>query len=195
MRIFEQSGGDDYEVLNCVDDDGWETLRLLDGSPRASTWKPLRVRRVRPSRRRKFRRSDCPCFGTHTLTLGRTAVEVFRDMLDAHGELLPLEDEEGMELWLHNTRALDAYDHERTEGSREEDGRIRTATKHVFIPSIVEGVDIFKQAYPRRGTIYVSERFVQRYKHAKLKGMVFKLAWDSDLPPEAQPNIWTGEWK
>jgi len=111
-------------------------------------------------------------------------------MLDAHGELLPLEDEEGVELWLHNTRALDAYDHERTQGSRNEDGRIETAKKHVFIPSLVEGVDIFKQACERAGTIYVSDRFVQRFKQAGLKGLDFGLAWDSDLPPEAQPIVW-----
>ncbi len=195
MRIYEKNGGDGYETLNCVDSDGWETLRLLDGSPRAATWKPLRIRRVRPSRRQRFRPSDSPTSGTHTLVLSRTAVDALRDMLEAHGELLPLEDEGGLEFWLYNPRALDAFDHERTVGSRDEDGRIESANVHVFIPSVVEGVDIFKQACPLAGTIYLSDRFVQRWRQAKLKGLVFGLAWDSDLPPEAQPNIWTGEWK
>ncbi len=195
MQIFEQSSGRGYETLKCLDD-GWETLHHLDGSPRASTWKPLRVRRVRPSLRQRFRPSDGPSCGNDSLILRRTAVDALRDMLDAHGELLPLEDEEGVELWLHNTRTLDAYDHERTVGSRDEDGRVWMANNHVFVPSVVEGVDIFKQPLSQGGgSIYLSERFVQRWRQAKLKGLDFRLVWDSDLPPEAQPNRWTGEWK
>ncbi len=195
MRIFKKGSAKGYEVFNCVDSEGWETLRHFDGSPRAATWKPLRVRRVRPSLRQRFLASDSPSCGSDVLVLRRTAVDALHDMLDAHGELLPLEDEEGVELWLHNPRALDAFDHERTVGSRDEDGRIESANIHVFIPSVVEGVDIFKQACPLAGNIYLSERFVQRCRQAKLKGLVFGLAWDSDLPPEAQPNVWTGEWK
>ena len=42
----------------------------------------------------------------------------------------------------------DALDHERTVGSRDEDGRVWMANNHVFIPSVVEGVDIFKLAPP-----------------------------------------------
>ncbi|MBK9263147.1 MAG: hypothetical protein IPM54_25505 [Polyangiaceae bacterium] len=142
---------------------------------------------------RDFRPSDSPSYGSDVLVLRRSAIDALRDMLDAHGELLPLEDEGGVELFLYNPRALDAFDHERTVGSRDENGRIEMANNHVFIPSVVEGVDIFKQACPRAGTIYVSDRFVQRWKQAKLKGLDFTLAWDSDLPPEAQPNVWTSK--
>ena len=121
------------------------------------------------------------------------AVDALRDILEAHGELLPLQDEGGVELFAHNTWALDAFDHERTDGSRDENGRISNANKHVFIPSVVEGVDMFKQAKERAGQIYVSERFLSRWKQAKLKGLDFNLVWDSDLPPEAQPNTWTSK--
>ncbi len=106
---------------------------------------------------------------------------------------LYLEDEGGIELFAHNTWALDAFDHERADGSRDENGRISNATKHVFIPSVVDGVDIFKQACERAGAIYVSERFLSRWKQAKLKGLEFRLAWDSDLPPDQQPNVRTSE--
>ena len=43
------------------------------------------------------------------------------------------------------------------------------------------------------GGIYLSDRFVQRCKQAKLKGLDFILAWDSDLPPEAQPTVWASK--
>ncbi|HRI71360.1 MAG TPA: hypothetical protein PK156_44310, partial [Polyangium sp.] len=160
---------------------------------RAQTWKPVPVRRLAITPRGAFRPSDSPYFGGDCLLFRRSAVDALRDILDATGELLPLQDEGGVELFAHNTWAIDAFDHERADGSRDENGRILNATKHVFIPSVVDGVDIFKQACERAGAIFVSERFLSRWKQAKLKGLEFRLAWDSDLPPEAQPNVWTSE--
>ena len=61
----------------------------------------------------------------------------------------------------------------------------------MFIPSVVEGVDMFKEVRERCGDVYLSDRFVARWKQAKLKGLNFHLAWDSELPPEQQPNVWT----
>jgi hypothetical protein len=106
---------------------------------------------------------------------------------------LPLEDEGGVELFAYNPRALEALDHARTVGSRNENGKVYLADIHVFIPSVVEGVDVFRQVQRNLGNVYLSERFIQRWKQAKLKGLDFILAWDSDLPPEAQPNVWTSK--
>lgn len=114
-------------------------------------------------------------------------------MLDAHGELLPLEDEGGVELYVYNARALDALDQKLSQGPRDENGRLEAATRPIFIPSIVEGVDIFQIKVDGAGQIYVSDRFLQRWKQAKLKGLDFILAWDSELPPDQQPNIWTSK--
>jgi hypothetical protein len=190
MRFHEYIGSKGYEIIHCVDRGSWEIFFELDGSSRRTTWKPVRVRRVRGSSREGFRASDSPYYGAECLMFRRSAVDALRDILDAHGELLPLEDEGGIELFAYNPRALDAFDHERTRGSRDENGRIELASYHVFIPSVVEGVDVFKQACPRAGTIYVSDRFVKRFKQAKLKGLDFRIVWDSDLPPEAQPKPW-----
>lgn len=177
-------------MLHCIDE-RWETLIELNTEPVGKKWKPLRVRRVRVSRREGFRPSDSPYYGSDCLIFRRSAAEALRDILDVHGELLPLEDEEGVELWAYHPQSLDAFDHEQTVGSRDEHGKIENALLHVFIPSVVEGVDIFKQACPRAGAIYLSERFLQRWKQAKLKGLDFYLVWDSDLPPDQQPNTRT----
>jgi hypothetical protein len=59
--------------------------------------------------------------------------------------------------------------------------------------TVVNGVDIFRQAQARGGCTYVGEGFLQRWKKAKLKGLDFILAWDSDLPPDQQPNVWTSK--
>jgi len=189
MQLYEYRQSTGYEMLHCIDE-RWEILLELDGTPVASNWKPLRVRRVRATRREAFRPSDSPYYSGHGLVFRRSAVDALRDILDAHGELLPLEDEGGVELFAYHPRALDALDQLQSKGWRNEEGQLDVVGKHVFFPSVVQGVDIFKLAEKRAGTIYVSDRFVQRWKQAKLKGLDFILAWDSDLPPEAQPTVW-----
>ena len=193
MRFHKYTWSTGYEILHCVDPEGWEIFSLLDGSSQGKTWKPVRVQRVRPSLRGRNRASDSPYYGASCMMFRRSAVDALRDTLDAHGELLPLEDEDGVELWAYNPKALDALDHERTQGSRDANGRIELPGCHVFIPSVVEGVDIFKLKQRRGGGIYLSASFLQRWKQAKLKGLDFILAWDSELPPEQQPNVWTSK--
>jgi hypothetical protein len=189
MRIYGHMLKTGYEMLHTADE-RWENLNKLNEKPAGKKWKPIRVRRVRPTMRAGCRPSDSPFCGSDSLILRRSAVDALSDILDAHGELLPLIDEEGIELWAYHPRSIDAYDHALTRGWRDKKGRIELAEFHVFVPSVVEGVDIFKQAAPRAGRIYFGENFLQRWKQAKLKGLDFKLAWDSDLPPDQQPNIW-----
>ncbi len=43
-----------------------------------------------------------------TIVFRRTAVDTPRDILDAHGELLPVKEDGGVELFVYNARALDA---------------------------------------------------------------------------------------
>lgn len=190
MKLFDFIGAKGYEILHAVDPQGWDALGDLDGSPRGQTWVPQRVRRVRPSKREGFRPSDAPyaCM-SNILIFRRSAVDALRDILDAHGELLPLEDEEAVELYAYNPRVLDAFDQVLSKGPRDEYGKLEAATHAVFIPSIVDQADIFKAGSGRAKEIYLSERFLQRWKKAKLKGLDFFLAWDSDLPPDQQPNV------
>jgi hypothetical protein len=191
MYLYKYTQTTGYEILTVIDDDGYDRFERLRGNPKGKRWKPIRVRRVRASRREAFRPSDAPyCFKSGALVFRHSAVDALRDILDTQGELLPLEDEGGVELFAYNPRALEALDHERTVGSRDKQGRVYLPNNHVFIPSVVEGVDVFRQAQKRGGDIYLSDRFVQRWKQAKLKGLDFILAWDSELPPEAQPNVW-----
>lgn len=194
MKIYDFQGAKGYEVID-ADSQGWDVLAGFDGSPRGQTWTPQRIVRVRPTKRGGFRPSDAPyACRSNILVLRRSAVDALRDILDSHGELLPLEDEEGVQLYAYNPRALEALDHLRTVGSRDEDGRVYLPNNHVFTPSVVEGVDVFRQARKKGGgNIYLSHRFLQRWKKAKLKGLDFTLAWDSDLPPDQQPNVWTSK--
>jgi hypothetical protein len=126
-------------------------------------WKPFSVERVRATRRELGRSSDSPfVFATGIMVFRRSAINALRDILDAHGELLPRQDAEGVELYAYNARALDALDQKLSQGPRDEQGRISSPHHHVFISSVVKGVDIFRSKEETRGAIYVSDRFLQR---------------------------------
>lgn len=193
MRFHSYVGGTGYEILHCVDAEGWDIFDALNDKPASQDWKPVRVRRVRGGVREGFRPSDSPWRISSVLIFRRSAVDALRDMLDAHGEVLPLEDEDGVELWLFHPQTIDALDHENTQGSQLPDGRIERPRIHVFLPEKVDGVDIFKLPARRAGGIYLSERFLQRWKEAKLKGLDFYVIWDSELPPDQQPNKYTSK--
>lgn len=179
MEICDSIGATGYEIIHCPRGyDDWQTLGHLDGTRRSTNWQPLLVRRVRGSIREACRPSDFPYVGS-ALILRRSAIDALRDMLDAHGELLPLQDEGGVELHVLNVNALDALDESRSTVDYIGDtGRIAYVKKPVFIKSAIEGVDIFTL---RRclGHIYFSDRFVARVKAAKLKGRDFTKVWSS----------------
>jgi hypothetical protein len=191
MRIYDYHQTTGYEILQTADGEAFAVLDRINGKPVSKRWKPVRVRRVRASARQGCRPSDAPfAYMSGVLVFRRSAVDALRDILDVHGELLPLEDEDGAELYAYNPRVLEALDYSQSEGHHSPRGELAVVTRHVFLPSVVEGVDIFRQKEDRRGSIYLSERFLQRWKKAKLKGLDFKLVWDSDLPPDQQPNPW-----
>jgi hypothetical protein len=180
MEIYKSIGSTGYEIIHCVEGyDGWQSLSKLDGTSLKTDWKPTLVRRVRSSKREAFRPADLP-YEACSLILRRSAVDALRDILDAHGELLPLEDEGGVELYVFNVRAIDALDEPRSKINYfEGTNRICYIDKPVFIPSAVEGVDIFTLRR-KLGRIYFSDRFVARVKAAKLKGLDFTKVWSSD---------------
>lgn len=194
MRVYEYTRSKGYEILLPVDPDGFDKFDLIKRRRPGTKWKPIRVERIRVNKRESGRPSDAPfMFKGGVLVFRRSAVDALSDMLDAHGELLPLEDADGVELFAYNPRALEAYDNARMVGSRDEEGNVLVPNNHVFLPAVVEGVDIFRQKQERGGGIYLSHHFLQRWKKAKLKGLDFILAWDSDLPPDQQPNVWTSK--
>lgn len=183
MDIYKSIGATGYEMIRFTGGyDDWQLAGNLDGSPRLDQWKPIPVKRVRVSKREAFRPADLPYDG-NSLILRRSAVDALRDMLDAHGELLPLQDEGGVELYVLNVQDLDALDEPRSKIHYiAESNRIGYIDKPVFIPSALEGVDIFTLRR-KLGKVYFSDRFVERVKAAKLTGLDFTKVWSSEDAP------------
>jgi hypothetical protein len=80
----------------------------LDGSPRASNWKPVPVRSVRADDTQECNPSDFPWLGS-ALVMRRRAVDALRDMVVANGEILPLHTDDDVELYVFNVRAIASF--------------------------------------------------------------------------------------
>ncbi|MBK9258451.1 MAG: hypothetical protein IPM54_01290 [Polyangiaceae bacterium] len=170
-----------YEIINTVhgyDDD--QALYNLCGPSRKHDWKPILVRRCRPSRREAFKAADLP-FDCGVLILRRSAVDALQDILDAHGEVLPLATSDGVELFVFNPRfVIDAFDRERSTYEQVPGTSTLWIRKYVFIEPAIRRIDIFKMPIAGARGNFFSDRFVQRVKAAKLKGTDFIKLWSSE---------------
>lgn len=132
-------------------------------------WRPIRVRRV--AERQAVNHSDFPWLLSQALGMRRRAVVALRDLLDAHGEVLPLATDEDVELFVFNARVVDALDEKRSSVIRfPESGRIMYMLETAFRESMVDKVDISRLPY-RASLTYVSDQFVARVKEAGLTGL------------------------
>jgi hypothetical protein len=177
MDISEPMVTEGYEWINCVNQEDYEVFAAFDGSPRSTHWKPILVRRVRADARHAFKASDFPWLGSHALVMRRTAVDTLRDVLEAHGEILPLATEDDVELFVLNARVVDALDEARSSLMKfPGTNRIMRIKKVAFVDSRIRDLDMFRLPH-RASSTYVSDRFVQRVKSAGLRGLKFNKVW------------------
>ena len=175
--IYAPQGAEDFECVNTVDDQDYEVFLQFDGKSRASTWRPIAVRRVRADERQACNPSDFPWLGSHALIMRRSAVDALRDILDSSVEVLPLSTDDGVELFVLNARVIDALDEANSSLMKfPGTSRIMRTKKVAFVASAIKGVDLFRLPH-RASSTYVSERFVERVKAAGLRGLVFNKVW------------------
>ena len=180
MIIYKPLIAYDHECINCLDDNDYEIFNKLDGSSKLDAWRPIRVDLGPADERQKGLPSDFPWLGSHALVMRHKAVAILRDILDAHGELLPLVTDDGVELQAFNARTVDALDQGRASVMRfPSSNRIMYIERVAFIEPAIRGLDIFR--LPHRGSpTYVSQRFVERVAEGGLVGLDFDEAWRSD---------------
>lgn len=179
LEVYEPLADSGYEWVDAVQEDDYELFWQLDGQPHAATWKPIAVRRVRADEHQSCNPSDFPWLGSHALVLRQSAVEALGDILNAHCEVLPLLTDDGVELFVLNTRVIDALDEHSSSLLRfPGSNRIMRIKKPEFVASAIEGADVFRLPH-RASSTYVSERFVERVKAARLRGLIFNKVWSS----------------
>lgn len=179
MNVYEPLVADGYEWTNCVVTDDYELFSGFDGTPRKKIWRPVLVRRVRADDRQDMKESDFPWLGSWALVMRRTAVDALRTMLKENGEILPLETDDGIELFVLNAHVVDALDEERSEIMRIPGAsKIMLVKKPVFRFDSIRELSLFRLPH-RASSTYVSDEFVSRVKEAGLKGLTFKKVWSS----------------
>lgn len=177
MDFFEPMVRKGYEWINCVNQADYEVFAGFDGSSRRANWKTVLVRRVRADEHHDFKPSDFSWLGSDALVMRRTAVDALRDILDAHGKVLPLATDDGVELFVFNARVVDALDEGHSSLMKfPGTNRIMRIKKVAFVTSTVQSVDIFRLPH-RASSAYVSDRFVKRVKAAGLHGLEFNKVW------------------
>lgn len=180
MSIYEMLGKEGYEVINAHNDSDYEVFLSLNGTPCASTWRPIKVHRVRADNRQACRPSDFPWLGADSLVMRKNAVDELRDILEKNGEILPLETDDEINLSVLNTNVINALDEVNSDIIRfPGNNRIMLVKSPFFIKEKIRGVDIFKLPH-RASSTYVSDFFVNRVRDAGLQGLTFKKVWSSD---------------
>jgi hypothetical protein len=176
VKIFKPIVADDFEWINTLNDSDYDVFLSLDGKPRSDTWVPIKVRRVRADKRHGKKPSDFPWLGG-PLIMRQKAVDALGDMLKAHGEILPLEDYDGAELFVFNAHVIDALDEAKSKLTWfPGKNKIMSIEAEAFLPEPIQDVDVFRLPL-RSSATYLSERFVNRIKEAGLVGLDFNEVW------------------
>jgi len=181
-RVYKLRFSEGFEWLLPVDEGDFDKLRF-DGTRRADSWRPVRMRRlVQSDQGKTLRPSDFPaCSGGDMLVLSRAAKEAIGAYLQQYGELLPLESDGG-EFWTFNaTTVLDALNEPASQVLRASDtGAVLLIRRPVFVSSALEGAGLFKVAQTPRGLIYATDEFVRLTRATRLDGLEFDPVWTSN---------------
>ncbi len=174
MTFYEPRGAEGFECVNTFEDGHYEVFRTLDGRALSSTWRSFSVRLVSADNRQTQRLSDFPWLGSYALVMRERAVEFLSGILKNHGELLPLETDDGVRLFVFNCKIVNALNEagsiiQRFPGT----DRIMRVKKVMFVEDEVKNLDMFRLPY-RLSPTWVSDRFVKHYCEAGLRGLTFK---------------------
>ncbi len=147
------------------DDDGWDVVSLTD------RWVPWEVEGiVRPW-------NDYPCINLTVPAMSRMAVTGLRDMLEANGELLPLQSTIGEYFAYNVTTILNPVEvaNSRINWMRKPD-TASTIDRYAVQAELFEGRSIFRLSLLPT-SLFVTRPFVDRIRDAKLNGFNPILVW------------------
>ncbi len=182
MIIFETTLAKGHEMLTCKTYEDIRTLASLDGTARKKGWTPPCVERGPANKRSGNKPAEIP-YMCDTLIMRRSALDTLHDVLKAHGEILPVATEDGVELFVLNVLGVvDALDMNNSDIHRIEGTRAVSLRKLVFIESAIGKAEIFRIPVDSNRVFY-TDRFVARVKAAKLKGTDFTPLWSSTDGP------------
>lgn len=180
MSIYISAAPDGVEWVVPANKTSRHILRdSTHGTPVADRWTAPQVRLLRVDEHgNALARSDAPIYSARAPVLRTAGVEVFEPFL-ADCEVLPLETQDGEELWIVNVlRVLSgALDVESTQFRRIPTGKVIDIPKPVFQFDAVRDVPIFKVAEHPSGNVYFAHDLVREVQSSHLLNVAFQKVW------------------
>lgn len=160
--------------------DDMERLVELGVEPVAEGWLAPSVSRLLEDEGIRFAPADLPWLGGHWLVARRPARDVLEPVLGATVEFLPLDCDDGTELWVtHALVRAPVLDVERSDLKRFRSGGIMRIVRHEFLPVVAGVGPAFHLEAMRRGALYVTDAVVDAIETAGLTGVRFEEVWSS----------------
>jgi len=166
-------GLDEFAALVPDDENDFDRLEPLDGSPMAAAWEPLAVHWSTAGGLPvpDYTSLEAPVFT-------QRALDALGDLVGGAAEALALDVAGGPPARLLNvTRLSDALDEDASEIKRFPDVRFMRAVTPVFDPARLEGHTIFKLRQSPRGEVFVTGAVAERLREAGLEGVDLRPAW------------------
>jgi hypothetical protein len=180
--VFRPVVAEGFEWVQPVDDNDFDAVYQLDGTPRARQWRPIQVRRLEADDNgRPWLPADSPWLGAHALVFRERGYQLVDGLLGDAGEFLELDPVDGTDrLWLYNvTQVVDALDEEGSGLVRfPSTGRVMKVNRHVFDVDRITGLVAFR--VPQLRSLFLSGEAVDAISAAKLSGAAFDLVWQHD---------------
>ena len=183
LQVFRPVVAEGFEWVQPVDETDFDAVYQLDGTPRASGWKPIRVRRLQADDKgRPWQPADLPWLGGHALVLRERACQALGELLGQFGELLELDLVDDLDrLWLFNVcSVVDGLDQDASKVVRfPSTGRVMKINQHAFRTDRIAGDQVFR--IPEARSLFLTGGVVQAIENAGLSGAAFELVWDSPV--------------
>jgi len=177
-EVYVPAWTEGFELCQPQRQEDHETLHVqINGVPRRNSWSPVAVRLIHEDEGKRLGISDSPWLGSHALIFRPRAIDRLGSLLQSNGELLALACSEAKLCVFNATRVIDALDEEASSITRFSSGRVMRVTRYVFRAAAVAEVDLFKIPNLRVSPTFVSERVVQAWTSAGLRGITFDRVW------------------
>lgn len=161
-----------FQNLICTGEDYVDWFLKFDGSSLRSSWKPLVVQVFHKEEDPPA--SDYPSLALHIPVFSKRATLVLKEMLDKHGELLPLLCREGEYHAYNVTRVLDILNEGNSNLVRFTSGRILNIEDYSFNFAELGDYPIFKLPQTPLMDVFVTEEFKHKVEELGLTGFTFK---------------------
>lgn len=181
MNVYELDQFPEYQALRESTVADVEVFWGFNGTPKAAAWIPAEVTLFRESDFFEGTKpSDFPYLTPGVPVFTPRSLTAVKDLLEPHGEILPLRSEDGVFFAYNITRIVDCLDVANSQVSFFRDGvRIMDVKRYAFFPERIAGIPIFKIPQFPRSEVFVTDEFVQRVRDHGLTGFRFKLRWSS----------------